>query len=590
MPLAQEVTGQRACVVAATVADRICVGMGLKQLILRVNEDLRRDEHIVGNEQELVYFQVTASRCARVHYCTLRRPGCCAHHRHPWPLPLTHTLSARPPCVQVLTTLLRYNRLKLNYEKSAHDDQASRTQMHEFSQGGDGFYASQLSQEGGMASAPAPAPVGWVPQLQNMIDALDKMTFARVLYTMDKLHKKDKRFTDEHIPIALYKEMICYVRVLLESANTDHNDIAVATLYRLFYISSERQDPLPRLLTEWKPGVYGRKHLNVLVELVHETLKTLDTARSKYGDPSADAKKMKRPRNKRELDIEQYTAAAVMFNVDEYFKRIVNNHSVRIYTRLLALYATNEPHVNHYAFCFLQRMCAYRLEQTIRAPAPPPRAAAGAPALSVADLSTPEDTSVTLGHLLFNLHTLVVFNDLLSDAHAAKQKALEPLLRLVKAVVRRFGDAAHKNHLLYAEALFKHNHAHDFCVQLDNVYEAAAYAGPGGVYGASRPALGGYDDSDGESDRARARPKMHRRPDDDEDDDDSDDVGAPRGARAAGTRDRAPRVAASDDEEEFDETTYPVADVGQGQRQAEGPAAPTTTARAPPPSGGAPCG
>ena len=62
VPLAQEVTGQRACVVAATVADRICVGMGLKQLVLRVNEDLRRDEHIVGNEQELVYFQVTTSR------------------------------------------------------------------------------------------------------------------------------------------------------------------------------------------------------------------------------------------------------------------------------------------------------------------------------------------------------------------------------------------------------------------------------------------------------------------------------------------------------------------------------------------------
>jgi len=63
---------------------------------------------------------------------------------------------------------------------------------------------------------------------------------------------------------------------------------------------------------------------------------------------------------------------------------------------------------------------------------------------------------------------------------------------------------------------------------------------------------------------------MHRRPDDDEDDDDSDDVGAPRGARAAGTRDRAPRVAASDDEEEFDETTYPVADVGQGKGQGKG--------------------
>ena len=76
----KEIIGQRACVVAATLADRICVGMGLKQLILRVNEDLRRDEHIVGNEQELTYFQV-------------------------------------------LTTLLRYNRMKLLYEKTLHDRQ-----------------------------------------------------------------------------------------------------------------------------------------------------------------------------------------------------------------------------------------------------------------------------------------------------------------------------------------------------------------------------------------------------------------------------------------------------------------------------------
>lgn len=30
--------------------------------------------------------------------------------------------------------------------------------------------------------------------------------------------------------------------------------------------------------------MFGRKHLNVLVELVHETLKTLDCARSKYSE------------------------------------------------------------------------------------------------------------------------------------------------------------------------------------------------------------------------------------------------------------------------------------------------------------------
>jgi hypothetical protein len=40
-------------------------------------------------------------------------------------------------------------------------------------------------------------------------------------------------------------------------------------------------------------GVYSRKHLDTLVELVHETLKTLDTAACKYGNPNAEKKKTK---------------------------------------------------------------------------------------------------------------------------------------------------------------------------------------------------------------------------------------------------------------------------------------------------------
>jgi hypothetical protein len=185
----KELVGQQACVVAATMADRICVGMGLKQLILRVNEDLRRDEHVVSHELELVYFQV-------------------------------------------LAVLLRYNRMKLDHEKRLHDRQTNVMPP------GQAYSQDEGSSE---ALSGRKDERGWVPQLQNMIDALDKMTFARVMYAMDKLHKKDKRFTDEHIPIALYKEMICYLRILLDSSNSDHNDIAVATLYRLFYTTSERQ-------------------------------------------------------------------------------------------------------------------------------------------------------------------------------------------------------------------------------------------------------------------------------------------------------------------------------------------------------------
>lgn len=48
--------------------------------------------------------------------------------------------------------------------------------------------------------------------------------------------------------------------------------------------------------------MYSRKHLDTLVELVHETLKTLDTAACKYGNPNAE-KKMTKQKNVREENI-----------------------------------------------------------------------------------------------------------------------------------------------------------------------------------------------------------------------------------------------------------------------------------------------
>ena len=71
--------------------------------------------------------------------------------------------------------------------------------------------------------------------------------------------------------MAVFKEIVCYTRIQLESANTGHRDYAVVTLYRLFYCNtSDRRDPLPRLLQEWKAGLFTKKHTAMLVELVRE--------------------------------------------------------------------------------------------------------------------------------------------------------------------------------------------------------------------------------------------------------------------------------------------------------------------------------
>jgi hypothetical protein len=407
--------------------------MGLTQLVKRVGLDKQREEGMITTDKELIYFEV-------------------------------------------LSSLLKYNRLKLIYTKALHEEKKNLNHFEEENN------------------------IGWIPDLHNMINSLDNMSFSRVYESLEKLVSTEngvKRHSDMVIPLELYKEMICYLRILLESSDETHNEFAVARLFSIFFTGSDRKDPLPRLLSQWAPGIYGRKHLHVLVEVVHETMKTLDSVCSKYGSGGSVDKK-KKVKAKKSLDMEQFMAACLNFDVEEYFKRyLATNSAVRMYTRLLTFHSTNGLHVNHYAYCYLQRLSSFRLHQEYSAP---PRksknaltlsnlsanqaASSSATAATVLDdgmggaapeeLDEPEP--LTLGHLLFNLSTLSVFTDILSDSYSSKQKANEPLIRLIKSVIRRFEEACLKNHTLFAEAFFQHGHAQDVIVQIDNVYEASSYA------------------------------------------------------------------------------------------------------------------
>ena len=74
------------------------------------------------------------------------------------------------------------------------------------------------------------------------------------------------------------------------------------------------------------------------------------------------------------MDLEQYLAGCLNFDVNEYFKRYVaTNPTVRMYTRLLSYHASNDVSVNHYAYSYLQRLCSFRLQQDYPAPPRPPR-------------------------------------------------------------------------------------------------------------------------------------------------------------------------------------------------------------------------
>ena len=386
--------GPAASVVVANIIDRIC-NTGLRELVLRVNDDLRREENIVSPDEQLAYFKI-------------------------------------------LSTCMQYNRLKKDSEKRK--------------------------------SASTDTP--WAPDVRNVIHALDSMSWNRVLVAMETLHTA-KQFKDIHVPMELYKEMICYLKLMLDSADINHHELAIARLYRLFYsLSRERQDPLATLLRQWRPATYGPKHINCLVELVHETMKTLERARERFNKYSSDDKKKLRKKGK-DVDIETYISSCLRFNIDDYFQRLVNYQTISIYTRLLAKMELNPPHinhVNHYVYSFLKRMNSFRLEQELKAPMP------SSAALMDGSAALPSQSGdISLAYVLFNVSSLNVISSVLNNPILANQKENYEMMTLLKVIVRRFFEAAKKNHMLFVEALFHHPHCHDFVLQLDNVYDAPAF-------------------------------------------------------------------------------------------------------------------
>ena len=443
--------GQEACVVAASLVDMIIADHSLNSIILRVNEDLRRDENVIRDDMELNFFEIVSSH-------------------------------------------LQYGRLKLSEERL------------QFLRDKEAGLVESAQSDDPLGGEDALGLGGWSPDFRFCINAFDKMSLHRTLTAMEVLHKK-KAYLDIARAMELYKEIVCYQRLMLESSNPGHHDLAVHTLYRLFYNTTERKDPLGRLLSEWRPNTYSRRHLNVLVELVHETMKTLEAAQAIYSAENSGMERQAAARARRSRqgganvprasEVDLWVSCAIRFNVDEYFKRLVSNSTVRLYTKLLDQFATNSPTVNFYVSTFLQRMCAFKLEQQY--PAPPP--APAKPAESSSSLSrsssmlpdslhgTPQpQQELSLMFMLFNVSTLTSFLAVLSDPLAARQSHMAPLLSLIRSVVRRFGEAAAKNHLLYCEALFRQPHPHLFCEKVDNVYEAQAYR--------IGMALSGYDDED----------------------------------------------------------------------------------------------
>ena len=251
-------------------------------------------------------------------------------------------------------------------------------------------------------------------------------------------------------------------------------------------------------------------------------MKTLDVARTIYSDED-EIRRARKSRNRASFGIEQYTSAAYRFDTNEYFKKLVSNMSVRIYTRVLKMYSSNEESINHYAFVFLHRMCHFRLEQSFPAPHPREMQEEQERARARKEHTAPTvNGPLTLMYMLFNCSTLSVISAILNDSQLEKQRSMQPLLILLKGVVRCFFESSEKNRCIFVEALFQHPHPVHFIEKLDSVYEAQTYR-PGPDARKFVGGLSGYTSEDEERELARARPEDEGFVVPDEDVDEGDD-------------------------------------------------------------------
>jgi len=114
--------------VAASLANSLSSELSLKPLVKRVNDDLRRDDMRVGHELELKYFDI-------------------------------------------LYRVLHYNRLKIGDEYREYQNNL----------------ANLSAPANASNTKSAKDKTSWQPNLKNVMDALDRMSFMRVVTSIERL-------------------------------------------------------------------------------------------------------------------------------------------------------------------------------------------------------------------------------------------------------------------------------------------------------------------------------------------------------------------------------------------------------------------
>jgi len=296
---------------------------------------------------------------------------------------------------------------------------------------------------------------------QNLIFTMDVFMFNLVLTSTDEYfdHKKPAALAQA---AALYTEMIHMLHAMYDSQDSTEHMMALGLMDRLFY-ANEPIDRLPKLLSRWTPGMYGREYLCDLVECTHVTLRLLDVNDRRCIESVAENEsERRRPKDA----VERMTLTALEFDKNHYFMRkFVSNQIVFMYTQLLSQYAVNAAHVNRHIAAYFIRLCKFSTKDI--------GADTGADDMEVDDalgknyLAT---KTSTMEPILYNIGLFSVLDKVLNDPIIRDKEEFNSLLMFAASFMKRFALAAEANPVLYVEALFKHPNPQRFSESTANMY------------------------------------------------------------------------------------------------------------------------
>lgn len=290
---------------------------------------------------------------------------------------------------------------------------------------------------------------------QNLIFTMDVFMFNLVLNSTDEYHehKKPAELTQT---VALYAEMLNLLSAMYDSSDSTERMMALGLMDRIFY-AAEPLDRLPRLLSRWTAGMFGRDYLVDLVECCHVAWKLLDVNAERCAQTFLDSGDKKRPKDA----VERMNLTAYEFDKEAYFARkFVSNHIVFMYTQLLSQYASNEAHVNRHVVAYFVRLCKFQIKS-------------GDGDLDYDDALGKNELAAkqsTYEPMLYNIGMFTALETILNDTAIREKENFSALLMFASSLMKRFARAAEANPMLFVEALFKHPIPHRFCEFTTNMY------------------------------------------------------------------------------------------------------------------------